>query len=532
VTTDPAAPREPMGADSVRLELKGITKRFPGVLANDHIDLTLEPGEVHVLLGENGAGKSTLMNILYGLYHPDEGEILVNGKAVKFESPSDAIRAGIGMVHQHFMLIPVFTVADNVMLGSELTGLFGFLDRRRARGEVQRLSKEFGLAVNPDALVENLSVGAQQRVEILKALYRRAGALILDEPTAVLTPQETEDLLRVMDTLKRAGRSIAFITHKLREAMQVADRITILRGGRVVGSTKPASTSEAELANLMVGHAIHLGVDRSPAKPAQVILSVQGLSVVDAHGHMTVQDVSFDVRAGEIVTIAGVQGNGQTELIRALIGLDPATSGHVLVGGRDVTTASPRHTLNAGVGHVPEDRIKDGLVGEFSVAENLVLDTYFLPPFAEGPVLEPREIRRNAGERIREFDIRTPSPETAAGTLSGGNQQRVVVAREFSRPITLLIASSPTRGLDVGSIEYIHERIVQLRDRGAAVLIVSSDLDEVLGLGDRIAVMFSGRMEGPLEATDLTREQIGLMMAGAGPTPASAPTPPAGDPPT
>jgi general nucleoside transport system ATP-binding protein len=516
VNPNPAASPRPPATKSIRLELQGITKRFPGVLANDHVDLNLEPGEVHVLLGENGAGKTTLMNILYGLYHPDEGEIRLNGAPVKFQSPSDAIRAGIGMVHQHFMLIPVFTVADNVMLGSELTRPFGLLDRRRARREVQRLGKEFGLAVDPNALVESLSVGAQQRVEILKALYRHAGVLILDEPTAVLTPQETEELLRVMDSLKRAGRSIAFITHKLREAMHVADRITILRGGKVVGTTVPARTSEAELAKMMVGHAIRLSVDRPPAKPGKAILSVQGLSVRDSQGHITVADVSFEVHAGEIVTIAGVQGNGQTELVRALIGLDPATSGQVFVGGHDVTTAPPRQTLSAGVGHVPEDRVKDGLVGEFSVAENLVLDTYYLAPFADGPVLQPREIRRNADERIREFDIRTPSPLVPAGTLSGGNQQRVVVAREFSRPITLMIASSPTRGLDVGSIEYIHERIVQLRDRGAAVLIVSTDLDEVLGLGDRIAVMYSGRMEGPFESDKLTREQIGLMMAGAG----------------
>ncbi|MGH7763581.1 MAG: ABC transporter ATP-binding protein, partial [Candidatus Dormibacteraceae bacterium] len=443
-----AASSSSTDAKPIRLELTGITKRFPGVLANDHIDLTLEPGEVHVLLGENGAGKTTLMNILYGLYHPDHGEIRINGAAVKFQSPSDAIRAGIGMVHQHFMLIPVFTVADNVMLGAELTGPLGVLDRRRAGREVRRLGKEFGLVVDPDAPVESLSVGAQQRVEILKALYRRAGVLILDEPTAVLTPQETDDLLGVMESLKHAGRTIVFITHKLRDAMQVADRITVLRGGRVVGSTVPAQTGEAELAAMMVGHAIRLGVDRAPAKPGKVVLTVQGVTVQDSRGQVAVNDVSFEVRAGEIVTIAGVQGNGQTELVRAIMGLDAVSSGHVVVGGHDVTTASPRSTLSAGVGHVPEDRNRDGLVAEFSIADNLVLDTYYLPPFAQGPVLEPMAIRRNADERIREFDVRTPSPLTPAGSLSGGNQQRVVVAREFSRPITLMIASSPTRGLD------------------------------------------------------------------------------------
>jgi ABC-type uncharacterized transport system ATPase subunit len=501
----------------LRLELKGITKRFPGVLANDHIDLVVDPGEIHVLLGENGAGKTTLMNILYGLYHPDEGEILVNGTLVKFHNPSDAIRMGIGMVHQHFMLIPVFTVAENVMLGSELTLSFGLLDRRRARREVQRLGEEFGLPVDPDALVESLSVGAQQRVEILKALYRRAGVLILDEPTAVLTPQETEELLGVMESLKRAGHSLVFITHKLKEAMQVADRITVLRGGRVVGSTVPARSTEAELAAMMVGRAIRLGVDRSPSKPGEVVLDVQGLTVRDARGQMAVDDVSFQVRAGEIVTIAGVQGNGQSELLRAILGLEAVASGKILAGGRDLTTRSPRDTLASGVGYVPEDRVKDGLVADFSVAENLVLDTYYLPPFSRGPLLEPDEIRRSAEERIREFDIRTPSPLVPAGTLSGGNQQRVVVAREFSRPVSLMIAGQPTRGLDVGSIEYIHERVVKLRDQGDAVLIVSSDLDEVLALGDRISVMFRGRMDGPFDSGSVTREQIGLMMAGARP---------------
>jgi ABC-type uncharacterized transport system ATPase subunit len=485
------------------------------VLANDHVDLVVEPGEVHVLLGENGAGKSTLMNILYGLYHPDEGEILVNGKPVKFESPSDAIRAGIGMVHQHFMLIPVFTVAENVMLGLELTGLFGFLDRKRARTEVERLGKEFGLPVDPDALVESLSVGAQQRVEIVKALYRRAGVLILDEPTAVLTPQETDELLEVMESLKRAGCSLVFITHKLKEAMQVADRITVLRGGRVVGSTVPGKSTEAELAAMMVGRAIRLGVDKPPAKPGPVVLDVQGLTVRNSHGQVAVNDISFQVHAGEIVTVAGVQGNGQTELIRAIMGLDQVASGRITAAGRDVTTSSPRETLASGVGHVPEDRVKDGLVGELSVAENLVLDMYYMPPFARGPMLKPDEIQRSAQLRIKEFDIRTPSPLVLVGTLSGGNQQRVIVAREFSRPVSLMIAAQPTRGLDVGSIEYIHERIVKLRDKGDAVLIVSSDLDEVFALGDRIAVMFQGRMEGPFESGRYSREQVGLMMAGS-----------------
>ncbi len=468
-----------------------------------------------MLLGENGAGKSTLMNILYGLYHPDEGEILVNDKPVKFESPSDAIRMGIGMVHQHFMLIPVFTVAENVMLGSELTSPFGFLDRRQARREVKRLGDQFGLPLDPDAAVGSLSVGVQQRVEIVKALYRQAGVLILDEPTAVLTPQETDELLRIMESIKLAGRSIVFITHKLKEAKQVADRITVLRGGRVVGSTEPAKATEAELASMMVGRSIRLGVDRPPAKPGAVVLEVKDLSVRDSRGHVAVDGVTLDVRAGEIVTVAGVQGNGQTELVRAIMGLDPVASGRIVAAGHDVTTRSPRETLASGVGHVPEDRMKDGLVSDLSVAENLVLDIYYIPPFARGVILEPDEIQRSAQERIKEFDIRTPSPLTRVGSLSGGNQQRVVVAREFTRPVSLMIASQPTRGLDVGSIEYIHERIVKLRDQGDAVLIVSSDLDEVFALGDRIAVMFQGRMEGPFDSGAYTREQVGLMMAGS-----------------
>ncbi len=525
----PAAHLEP--ERTLRLELKGITKRFPGVLANDHIDLLVEPGEVHVLLGENGAGKSTLMNVLYGLYHQDEGEILVNGEPVTFRSPSDAIRTGIGMVHQHFMLIPVFTVAENVMLGAELTGPAGLLDRRRARAEVNRLGQEFGLHVDPDAVVENLSVGAQQRVEIVKALYRKAGVLILDEPTAVLTPKESEDLMRVVDSLKKSGRAIIFITHKLYEAMTVADRITVLRGGRVVGSTVPAQTSQSELAAMMVGRAIRLGVDRPPAHPGEVVLEVEGLTVHDSRGQVAVDGVSFQVRRGEILTIAGVMGNGQTELVRALTGLAPVAAGRITVNGRDLTAHPPRQVLDAGVGHVPEDRVRDGLVGDFSVAENLVLDTYYMPPFAHGPVLEPVEIRRVAEVRIKEFDIRTPSPLVPAANLSGGNQQRVIIAREFSRPISLLIAAQPTRGLDVGSIEYIHGRVIQLRDRGAAILIDSSDLDEVLALGDRIAVMYAGKMTGPFEASELSRERIGLLMAGSDTTPPAKPAEPASEEP-
>ncbi|MGH7776194.1 MAG: ABC transporter ATP-binding protein [Candidatus Dormibacterales bacterium] len=499
----------------MKLELRQITKKFPAVLANDRISLSVEPGEVHVLLGENGAGKSTLMNVLYGLYRPDEGEILVDGRQVHFESPSDAIRAGIGMIHQHFMLIPVFTVAENVMLGTEITGRLGFLDRRRARQAVESLEREFGLAVEPEARIESLSVGAQQRVEILKALYRQATGLILDEPTAVLTPQETSELFRVMRSLAEAGRSIVFITHKLREAMEVADRITVLRQGRVVGTTVPASTSEAELAAMMVGRAVQLTVDRPPSKPGGAVLEVSGLTVLDDRRQIAVDSVDLVVRAGEIVTVAGVQGNGQTELVRALTGLATVASGSVRVGGQDLTHASPRKVMSAGVGHVPEDRQRDGMVGDLSVAENMALDTYFRPPFARGFVLDPARMRKAALNLIGDFDVRTPSPDVPASKLSGGNQQRMIVAREFSRRVRLLIASQPTRGLDVGSIQYIHSQLVHIRDEGTAVLLVSSDLDEVLALGDRIAVMFRGRLVGPFESAALGRERIGLMMAGA-----------------
>ena len=499
----------------MKLELRGITKRFPAVVANDAISLTVEPGEVHVLLGENGAGKSTLMNVLYGLYHPDEGEILVDGRAVRFASPSDAIRAGIGMVHQHFMLIPVFTVAENLMLGTEITGPLGVLDRRRARKEVERLGREFRLAVEADARIESLSVGAQQRVEILKALYRQATTLILDEPTAVLTPQETGELFRVVRSLTAAGRSIVFITHKLREAMEVADRITVLRQGRVVGTTVPERTSEAELATMMVGRAVKLTVDRPPARPGEVVLEVEGLTVLDDRRQVAVDGVDLAVRAGEIVTVAGVQGNGQTELVRALTGLAHVISGRVRVGGEDVTGASPRRVLAAGVGHVPEDRQRDGMVSDLTVAENMALDTYFQAPFARGPILDPGRMRKEAARLIRDFDVRTPSPDLPAANLSGGNQQRMIVAREFSRPARLLIASQPTRGLDVGSIQYIHSELVRIRDRGTAVLLVSSDLDEVFALGDRIAVMFRGRILGVFESGALSRERIGLLMAGA-----------------
>jgi ABC-type uncharacterized transport system ATPase subunit len=499
---------------ALRLELRGITKRFPGVVANDGIDLTVEEGEIHALLGENGAGKTTLMNVLYGLYHADEGEILVDGQPVRFASPGDAIKAGIGMVHQHFMLIPVFTVAENVILGDEPTGSLGLLDRARARSEVLELSRRFGLAVDPDAMVEDLPVGVQQRVEIIKALLREARLLILDEPTAVLTPQETEDLFTVMRSLKASGHSILFITHKLKEVLPIADRITVLRLGRVVGSTVPAESDEQQLASMMVGRSVMLRVAKAPAEPGEVILEVDDLSVLDERGHTAVDRLSIDVRAGEILAIAGVQGNGQTELVEALTGLLPPASGSITLAGRPLDRARPRTVLRAGVAHVPEDRVRDGLVATFSVAENLVLNTYDVEPFAKGPVMNLGAIETSARERAEEFDIRTPSVDVAVGTLSGGNQQKVIIARELTRPIKLLVASQPTRGLDVGSIEYVHRRIVEARDQGTAVLIVSSELDEVLALADRIAVMYRGRIVGERPA-GADRDEIGLLMAGS-----------------
>ena len=496
----------------MELELRGITKRFGPLVANDGISLSVTPGQVHALLGENGAGKTTLMNVLYGLMQPDEGEILIDGTPARFHSPKDAIAAGIGMVHQHFMLVPVFTVAENVTLGIEQADRVGLLDRRRTRREVRELSRQYGLDVDPDALVEHLPVGIQQRVEIIKALIRQANVLILDEPTAVLTPAETEELFRIVRQLRDGGTSVIFISHKLREVQSIADTITVLRRGKVVGERPPSSTAE-ELASLMVGRNVQLRVDKKPATPGDVVLSVADLMVPGEGGGKPVDGVSFDVRAGEILGIAGVQGNGQTELCEALMGLLPTAGGSVRLEGRDLTHATPRARLRAGVAYVPEDRTEDGLVGSFSVRENLVLDVYDRPPFASGVNLRLPAIEKNAEERIAEFDVRTPSPAAPAGELSGGNQQKVILARELGREHKVLIASQPTRGLDVGSIEFVHRRIVQQRDHGVAVLIVSSELDEIYALADRIAVMYEGKITG-FRDPDVPAAELGRLMAG------------------
>jgi ABC-type uncharacterized transport system ATPase subunit len=608
------------------LEARNITKRFPGVLANDRVSFSLGQGEILAFLGENGAGKSTLMNILYGLYAPDEGEVQVRGTQANIQDPNDAIKLGIGMVHQHFQLVPVFTVAENIVMGTEptrfsfswktlglasgvtallffvggifalgnvgqwllaavagaaamaiLCGLFfllGFLsrwrfrlyfavvavasgalfvalalyfgasnrillliflallfaavshpavqviatalDRMAAARRIRALSAQYGLAVDPGAMIEDLPVGVQQRVEIIKTLYREATILILDEPTAVLTPQETEELFQIMRGLVEQGKSIIFITHKLKEVMAIADRIVVLRDGRVTGETRPAETSEEELAEMMVGREVALVVEKGPASPAEVVLEVTGLMAEDQRHQPALRGVDLFVRAGEVLGVAGVQGNGQTELVEVLTGLRPALGGSVRILGQDVTNAVPRQVTELGVAHIPEDRQRDGLVLSFPIYDNLVLCNYYESPFARGPQIQSDQVYRFAERVTKEFDVRTPSVVLPAQTLSGGNQQKVIVAREFSRPIKLLIAAQPTRGLDVGSIEYIHRRLVQKRDEGVAVLLVSVELDEIMALSDRIAVMYEGRIVGTVDADQVTREELGLLMAGAG----------------
>jgi len=496
------------------LEAKSITKKFPGVLANDHVDFDLQEGEIHALLGENGAGKSTLMNILYGLHQPDSGEIMIKGKPVTIHSSKDAIEKGVGMVHQHFMLIPVFTVTENIMLGSEtLKGIS--LDRLKVSQEIRDLSHQYGLDVDPNSIVEEIPVGIQQRVEIIKALYRRADILILDEPTAVLTPQEVDDLFRIMRDMTKRGVSIIFITHKLKEVLEISDRITVMRGGKIVGNTTPVKTSESELASMMVGREVILKVEKEPAQPKECVLRVEDLTVIDERKVEVVKKASFQVCSGEILGVAGVQGNGQTELVEALTGLRSPHSGHVWLAEHDVTARNPRYLVEKGLAHVPEDRQRHGLILQEPVADNLILCTYYQEPFARHGVIQNVPITENARRLIEQFDVRTPSPFVPTSTLSGGNQQKVIIARELSRPIKFLIANQPTRGLDVGSIEYIHKKIVEMRDEGIGVLLVSAELDEIMSLADRIAVMYKGEIVATLPANEATKENLGLLMAGA-----------------
>jgi ABC-type uncharacterized transport system ATPase subunit len=496
----------------VVLEARGITKRFPGVLANDAVDFELRRGEVHCLLGENGAGKSTLMNVVFGLYQPDAGELLVEGEPVRFRSSADAIARGIGMVHQHFQLVQAFSVAENVVLGDELRR-GPLLDLDTARERIASLSADWGVPVDPDATVQDLSVGQQQRVELLKALFRDASILILDEPTAVLTPGEVDEFFGVVESLVAQGKSIVFITHKLREVLAVADRITVLRHGKVVGSADPGEATQATLASLMVGREILLSIDKEPAQPKDVTLRVRDLEVDDDRGILAVTDLSLEVRAGEIFGVAGVEGNGQRELVEAITGMRPKRAGTVELDGVDLTHANPRRVDEMGVGHVPEDRNKHGIVESFTIADNLVLNTYGHKPFARRLIRQPRKIDEQATDLVRRYDVRTPSIHVPVATLSGGNQQKVIIARELSGDPRLLIVAQPTRGLDVGSIEFIHHRIVEMRDAGAAVLLVSAELDEIFTLSDRIGVLFRGRLVGDFPRAEASRDTVGYLMA-------------------
>ena len=498
------------------LVMRGISKRYPGVVANDHIDLEVLPGEIHALLGENGAGKSTLMNILYGLAVPDSGEIILDGETVEISSPHDAIRRGISMVHQHFMLVPVLSVAENILLGEEPMAGPIFLDRAASHRRIRELGERFGWEVDPDKPVGSLSVGWQQRVEILKALYRNARILVLDEPTAVLTPQETEEIFGVLRNLRSEGYAIVFISHKLYEVLEVADRITVIRRGKVVGTRVPSQTTEDELAELMVGRGVELTVDRGESHPDVPALTVSSLHVADDRGHEVVHDLSFEVRAGEILGIAGVAGNGQDELVEALVGLRQPTSGKILLAGKDVTHASPRQLHRAGLGFVPGDRHRFGMVLSFPLTDNLVLNDYYHPPYARGLVRDDAAIASYAVKAIDEYDVRTPSATVIASTLSGGNQQKVVVAREFDGTLKLLVLDQPTRGLDVGSIEFIHRQAIKRRDTGVATLLVSAELDEVLELSDRIGVMFRGRIIAIVDGRSADKEEVGLLMATGG----------------
>ena len=514
--TAPTSPQPSEQVSAPALEMRGITKRYPGVVANDGIDLEVRPGEIHALLGENGAGKSTLMNVLYGLAVPDEGQILLDGEVIEIKDPTDAIDRGISMVHQHFMLVPVLTVADNVLLGKEAMRGPIFLDQGEARRRIRELGERFGFELDPDEKVGDLSVGWQQRVEILKALYREARILVLDEPTAVLTPQETVEIFAVLRRLAAEGHSIIFISHKLYEVLEVADRITVIRRGKVVGSRIPSETDEDDLAELMVGREVQLTVDRGESHPAEAMLEIRDLRVAGGHGKTAVDGVSLEVRAGEILGIAGVAGNGQDELVGAITGLRQPSGGSITLDGEDVTAAGPRELHGKQIAFVPADRHRFGLVLSFPLTDNVVLTDYYMEPYSRGVVRDESAIAKRAGEAIELYDVRTPGATVTAGTLSGGNQQKLIVAREFDRDLKLLVLDQPTRGLDVGSIEFIHRQVIKKRDAGTAVLLVSAELDEVLELSDRIAVMYRGRIVDVVDGRTANKEAVGLLMATGG----------------
>jgi ABC-type uncharacterized transport system ATPase subunit len=500
-------------APAMALEARHLTKRFPSVIANDDVSIQLRHGEILGLLGENGAGKSTLVKMLFGLYDPDEGEVLLRGEPIKMQGPRDAIRRGVGMVHQHFQLVPVFTVAENIMLGAEETS-GPLLDPSAAGKRIREMSDRFGLSVDPDAMVEDLPVGTQQRVEILKALYRQADILILDEPTAVLTPAETDELLRVMKELAAQGTSIIFITHKLREAIAVCDAITVLRGGKVVGTTTPDATDRAGLASMMVGREVALQVEKSAHAPGDVVLDISDLHVIDDRQHAAVEGLNLDVRAGEIVGVAGVEGNGQRELVEAICGMRKVASGAITFRGESLVGRTPREINRLGVCHIPEDREKHGFVASFSVCDNLVLGRFDEPPYARNGIRDFKAVEAHATELVEQFDVRPRGIHNTMGSLSGGNKQKVIVARELTQNADLVVASQPTRGVDVGSIEFIHRQLVDQRDAGKAVLVVSAELDEVLALADRVAVIYEGQIQAILPIAEASREKIGLLMAG------------------
>jgi general nucleoside transport system ATP-binding protein len=495
------------------VDMCGITKQFPGIVANDHISFSVKKGEIHALLGENGAGKSTLMNILFGLYEPDEGEILIHGKKVHMKSPNDANQLGIGMVHQHFMLVEPFTVTENIILGLEPKRGFR-IDIPSAREKVVELSKRYGMSVDPNAKIADISVGMQQRVEILKTLYRGAEILIFDEPTAVLTPHEIEELMRIMKNLVREGKSIILITHKLKEIMAVADTVTIIRRGKVIDSLAKSDTNPDELAALMVGRQVSFEVKKEEAKPKNVVLSIKNVVAKDELGINVLNGLNLEVRSGEIVGIAGVDGNGQSEMLEAITGLRKVENGHVSINGKDVTNHSPRKIIEEKVSHIPEDRHKRGLVLDFSIGENMVLETYYRKPFSQNGLMKHSEVYTFAERLIRKFDVRTPSVHTPARALSGGNQQKAIISREIDRDPDLLIAAQPTRGVDVGAIEFIHERLVEQRDKGTAVLLVSFELEEVMQVSDRIAVIYEGQIVAVVDPKQTSEQELGLLMAG------------------